>query len=113
MAILNEFEYIFQEVPGFPPKRDIDFTIDLVRGEVPMYTIPYRMGTAQIQELHMQLEELLKKGYILPSISPWVDPTLLLKKKYGTLRLCVDYRPLNKTTIENKYPFLRIYDIFD
>jgi hypothetical protein len=61
----------------------------------------------------MQLEELLKKGYIRPSVSPWGTPVLFVKKKYGTLRLCIDFRQLNKVFVKNKYPLPRIADLFD
>jgi hypothetical protein len=61
----------------------------------------------------MHLEEILKKGYIHPSVSPWGAPVLFMKNKYGTLRLCIDFRQLNKVTIKNKYPFPRIDDLFD
>ena len=61
----------------------------------------------------MKLEELLKKGYIRPSVSPWGAPMLFVKKKDGTLRLCIDYRKLNKETVKNKYPLPRIDDLFD
>jgi hypothetical protein len=69
---------------------------------------PYKMSTPKLKELQMQLEELLKKGYIRPSVSPWVAPILFVKKKDGTLRLCIDFRQLNKYTIKNKYPLPRI-----
>jgi hypothetical protein len=69
---------------------------------------PYRMSTPELKELQMQLEELLKKGYILPSVSPWGAPVLFLKKKDGTLILSIDFRKLTKITIKNKYPFARI-----
>jgi hypothetical protein len=74
---------------------------------------PYRMSTPELKELQMQLEEILKKGYIRPSVSPWGAPVLFVKKKYGTLRLCIDFRQLNKVTVKNKYPLPRIDDIFD
>jgi hypothetical protein len=61
----------------------------------------------------MKLEDILKKGYIHPSVSPWGAPVLFLTKKYGTLRFCIDFRQLNKLTIKNKYHFPRIDDIFD
>jgi cobalamin biosynthesis Co2+ chelatase CbiK len=61
----------------------------------------------------MQLEELQKKGYIFPSVSPWGSPVLLMKKNYGTLRLCIDFRQLNKVTVKNNYCFPRIDDLFD
>jgi hypothetical protein len=74
---------------------------------------PYIMGTLELKELHMQHEEFLKKGYIHPSISPWGAPIIFVKKKYGTLRLCIDFRQWIKVTIKNKYLFPRIDDIFD
>jgi hypothetical protein len=68
--LLRDFDDIFGEIPGLPPKRDIDFSIDLVPGASLMSKTPYIMGTLELKELHMQLEELLKKGYIRPSVSP-------------------------------------------
>ena len=64
-------------------------------------------------ELKMQLQELLEEKYIRPNVSPWGAPVLFVKKKDGTLRLCIDYRHLNKVTVKNKYPFPRIDDLFD
>ena len=92
------------EIPGLPPKRDIDFTIELVPGAAPMSKTPYRMSTPEMLELKMQLQELLEKKYFRPSVSPWGAPFLFVKKKDGTLRLCIDYIQLNKVTVKNKYP---------
>jgi hypothetical protein len=100
-------------VPGLPPKRYIDFSIDLMSREFPTSRVPYRMSTTKLVELKMQLKEIMEKGYIRPSVSPWRTPTLFVKKKDGTLILCIDYRYLNKITIKNKYPFPRIDDLFD
>jgi hypothetical protein len=111
--VLKEFKDVFQEVPGLPPKRDIDFSINLMPGAAPVSKAPYRMSTPELKELQLQLEELLKKGYIHPSISPWGAPVLFVKKKDGTLRLCIDFRQLNKVTVKNKYPLPRIDDLFD
>jgi hypothetical protein len=111
--VLNEFKDVFQEVPGLPPKRDIDFSINLMPGAAPVSKAPYRMSTPELKELQLQLEELLKKGYIRPSVSPWGSPVLFVKKKDGTLRLCIDFRQLNKVTVKNKYPLPRIDDLFD
>jgi len=111
--ILQEFADVFQEVSGLPPKRDIDLSIDLVRGSVMISKTPYRMGTPKLKELQIQLEELLKKGYIRPSVSPWGVLVLFVKKKDGTLRLCIDFRQLNKATIKDKYPLPRTDDLFD
>jgi hypothetical protein len=69
-SVLHEFEDVFQEIPRLPPRREIDFSIDLVPGASPMSKTPYRMRTPELKELQMKLEELLKKGYIHPSVSP-------------------------------------------
>jgi hypothetical protein len=74
---------------------------------------PYRMSTPELKELQLQLEEILKKGYIRPSVSPWGSPVLVVKKKHGTLRLCIDFWQLNKVIVKNKYPLPRIDDLFD
>jgi hypothetical protein len=111
--VLIEFKDIFKEVPGLAPKRDIDFSINLMPGETPVSKAPYRMSMPELKELQLQIEELLKKGYIHPSVSPWGAPVLFMKKKDGTLRLCIDFRQLNKVTVKNKYPLLRIDDLFD
>jgi hypothetical protein len=108
-AVLEEFEDVFKEVPRLPPKRDIN----LMPGAAQLSKTPYRMSTPELKELQMQLEELLKKGYISPSVSPWGAPVLFVNKKYGTLRLCIDFRQLNKVTMKNKYPLPRIDDLFD
>jgi hypothetical protein len=91
-AILKEFEDVFREVLGLPPKRDIDFSINLMPGVAPVSKNPYRMSTPELKELQMQLEELLKKGHICPSVSPWGAPILFMENKDGTLILCIDFR---------------------
>lgn len=96
-----------------PPKREIDFRIDLVPGTEPISKTPYRMTAQELVELKIELEELLKKGLIRPSVSPWGSPVIFVKKKDGSLRLCIDYRQLNKVTIKNRYPLPRIDDLFD
>jgi hypothetical protein len=112
--ILREYKYVFlEEVSGLPPRRDIDFSIELVPGAMPMSRTPYRMSTPDLFELKLQLKEMWNKCYIRPSVSPWGSPSLFVKKKDGTLRLCIDYRQLNNMTIKNKYPLLRINDLFD
>jgi hypothetical protein len=70
------------------------------------------MSTPELKELQMPLEELLKKGYICPSVSPWGAPVLFFKKKHGTLRPCIDFRQMNKSIVKNKYPLPRIDDLF-
>jgi hypothetical protein len=112
-VVLEYFEDVFKDVPRLPPRRDIDFSINLIPRAAPVSKTPYRMSTPELKELQMQLEELLKKGYIFPSMSPWGSPVLFVRKKYGTLILCIDFRQLNKVTVKNKYPLPRIYDLFD
>ena len=102
-----------KELPGLPPQREIEFAIDVVPGATPASITPYRMAPLELKELKLQLQELLEKGFIRPSVSPWGAPVLFVKKKDGTLRLCIDYRQLNKLTIKNKYPLPRIDDLFD
>ena len=80
------------EILGLPPKRDIDFMIELLSGATLVSKTCYRMSMLEMLELKMQLQELLEKKYIRPSMSPWIAPVLFVNKKYGTLRLCIDYR---------------------
>ena len=80
------------DILGLPPKRAIDFTIELVPGVAPVSKAPYRMSTPEMLELKMQWQDLLEKKFIRPSVSPWGAPVLSVKKKDGTLRLCIDYR---------------------
>jgi hypothetical protein len=94
-------------------RREIDFSIDLLPGSTPISKAPYRMSFPELTELKIQLQELLDKEYIRPSLSPWGAPILFVKKKDETLRLCIDYRQLNKMMIKNKYPLPRINDMFD
>ncbi|CAH9094254.1 unnamed protein product [Cuscuta europaea] len=114
IPVVNEFPDVFpEEIPGMPPEREVEFSIDLLPGTAPISKAPYRMAPKEMQELKEQLEELLEKGYIKPSISPWGAPVLFVKKKDGSLRLCIDYREQNKATIKNKYMLPRIDDLFD
>ena len=92
---------------------ELDFTIDLVPGVVPNSKAPYQMKILELNELKLQLQELINKNYIRPSVSPWGSPVLFVKKKDDTLCLCIDYRQLNRMTIKNRYSFPRINDLFD
>eukprot|EP00253_Pinus_taeda_P035610 PITA_35610 len=93
IPIIREFADVFpEEIPRLPPKRNIDFTIELMPGTAPVSRAPYRMSVPKLTELKMQLQELLDKNYIRPSMSPWGAPVLFVKKKYGTLRMFIDYR---------------------
>ena len=102
-----------EDLPGLPPDREVEFTIEVLPGTAPISKAPYRMAPIELAEVKKQIEELLNKGFIRPSTSPWGAPVLLVKKKDGTQRLCIDYRELNKVTIKNKYPLPRIDDLFD
>ncbi|XP_035546655.1 uncharacterized protein LOC118348672 [Juglans regia] len=114
IPVVDEFPDVFvEELPGLPPVRDMEFVIDLELGAAPVHKAPYRMALAKLKELKTQLQELVDKGFIQPSTSPWGAPVLFVKKKDGTLRMCIDYRELNKVTIKNKYPLPRIDDLFD
>jgi hypothetical protein len=114
VPVVNEFPDVFpKELPGMPPDRDIEFVIELKLGTTPIYKTPFRMTTPELAELKEHIRELLKKGFIHPSSSPWGALVIFVLKKDGTQRLCVDYRALNEVTIKNKYPLPRIDDLFD
>jgi hypothetical protein len=114
VLVVNEFPDVFtKELPGMPPDQDIEFVIELMSGTAPIYKTPYRMATLELAELKENIKELLEKGFICPSTSPWGAPMIFVSKKDGTQRLCVDYRALNEVTIKNMYPLPRIDDLFD
>jgi len=114
IPVVREYADVFpDDLPGMPPDRDIEFVIELQPGTTPISKRPYRMPPKELAELKIQLQELLDKGFIRPSASPWGCPALFVKKKDDSLRLCVDYRPLNAVTIKNKYPLPRIDVLFD
>ncbi|KAJ0524802.1 putative nucleotidyltransferase, Ribonuclease H [Helianthus annuus] len=112
--IVRDYPEVFPEdLPGLPPHRQVEFQIELAPGAAPIARAPYRLAPAELKELSTQLQELLDKGFIRPSSSPWGAPVLFVKKKDGTFRMCIDYRELNKVTIKNRYPLPRIDDLFD
>ncbi|KAJ9558196.1 hypothetical protein OSB04_012810 [Centaurea solstitialis] len=90
------------DLPGLPPDRQIEFGIDLMPRSAPIARAPYRLAPPELQELSDQLQEISGKGFIRPSSSPWGAPILFVKKKNGSLRVCIDYRGLNKVTIKNR-----------
>nr|GFC16197.1 putative reverse transcriptase domain-containing protein [Tanacetum cinerariifolium] len=100
-------------VTGLPPTRQVEFQIDLIPGAAPVARAPYRLAPSEMKELSDQLQELSDKGFIRPSSSPWGAPVLFVKKKDGSFRMCIDYRELNKLTVKNRYPLLRINHLFD
>ena len=114
IRIVNEYPDVFpDELPGMPPEQDIEFIIKIFPGTAPIAKRPYRMGVNELAELKKQIREMLDKGYVQPSSSPWGAPVLFVEKKDGTQRMCIDYRSLNEVTIKNKYPLPRIDDLFD
>ena len=115
-SYLKQYQDCFSdELPNeLPPVRgEDDHMIDLIPGTAPPNRPPYRVSRAQQEEIMSQVHELLEKGLIRPSSSPFCSPVLLVQKKDGTYRMCVDYRALNKSTIKNRFPVPRIEDIFD
>ena len=113
-VVLREFrDMSVDEIPELSPRREIDFSIDILPRSPPISKEPYQMSIPELTELKIQFQELLDKEYIRRSVSPWGAPVLFVKKKDGTLRLCVDHRQLNKMTFKNKYPLPRINDLFD
>ena len=114
VPVVNEFfDVIPEDLPGLPPDREIEFKIELAPGTEPISIASYRMAPAELKELKVQMEELLSKGFTKMSTSPWGAPVLFVKKKDGSLRLCINYRQLNQVTIRNQYPLPRIDDLFD
>ncbi|KAM2004949.1 hypothetical protein ACFX15_000188 [Malus domestica] len=114
VGVVRHYPDVFpDDLPGLPPDRDVEFSIELLPGTNPISLTPYRMAPAELRELKIQLQELIDKGFIQPSSSPWGAPVLFVRKKDGTLRLCIDYRQLNRATIKNRYPLPRIDDLFD
>ena len=114
LLVVCEFPNVFlKKLPGLPPVREMEFTIELQPDTTPISMAPYRFAPAELVELKKQLQELLSFGVIRPSTSSWGAPTLFVKKKDGSLRMCIDYRKLNRVTMKNKYPMPRIDDLFD
>ncbi|GJS46673.1 putative reverse transcriptase domain-containing protein, partial [Tanacetum coccineum] len=114
VLVIRNFPEVFpDDLPGLPPPRHVEFRIELVPGAAPAARAPYRLAPFELKELLDQLKELLEKGFIRPSSSPWGAPVLFVKKKDGSFRMCIDYRELNKLTVKSRYPLPRIDDLFD
>jgi hypothetical protein len=113
--MINKYHDVFPDElpPGLPPQREIDHKIELIPNSSPPSRPTYRMSSVELIELKKQLEELVKSGFIQPSKSPFGAPILFVKKKDGTMRMCVDYRALNNITIKNKYPLPHVDELFD
>jgi hypothetical protein len=114
IPVVCEFLDVFlEDLPRLSPERNVEFVIELKPGTTPISRSSYRMPPNELAELKTQLQDLLEKGFIRPCSSPWGCPAIFVKKKDQTLRMCVDYRPLNEVTIKNKYPLPRIDILFD
>jgi hypothetical protein len=114
VLVVCEYPDVFpKELLGMPPDRDIEFIIELIPGIAPIAQRAYHMNPQELEELKKQLADMLRKGLIRPSASPWGSPVLFVEKRDGTIRLCVDYRKLNEVTIKKKYPLPKIEDLFD
>nr|GEV43889.1 putative reverse transcriptase domain-containing protein [Tanacetum cinerariifolium] len=112
VSVICKFPDVFPEdLPGLPLPWQVEFEIELVPKTAPVARAPYRLAPSEMKELAKQLQELLDKGFIQPSSSPWGAPVLFVKKKDGSFRICIDYRELNKLTIKNRYPLPRIDDL--
>jgi hypothetical protein len=114
IPVVCEFLDVFlEDLPGLPPERDVEFVIELKPGTAPVSRRSYRMPPNELAKLKTQLQDLLEKGFIRPSSSPWGCLAIFVKKKDQTLWMCVDYRPLNEVTIKNKYSLPKIDILFD
>ncbi|GJV46193.1 putative reverse transcriptase domain-containing protein [Tanacetum coccineum] len=114
VPIVQNFPEVFlEDLLGFPLTRQVEFQIDLIPGVAPVARAPYRLAPSKMKELSDQLQELSDKGFIRPSSSPWGAPVLFVKKKDGSFRMCINYQELNKMTVKNRYPLLRIDNLFD
>ncbi len=113
--VLNKFSDVMPEelLDELPPRRQVDHVIKVMLEMALPAKAPYRMNHEKLKELKVQLEELFAKGYIKPNKSPYGAPILFVHKKDGTLRMCVDYKALNKVTMTNRYPLPRIDDLFN
>lgn len=119
-AIVDELPVVCQfldvipdDIIDLPLEREVEFSIELVPGTIPISMVPYKMSPTKLSELKKQLEDLLEKKFIRPSVSPSGAPVLLVKNKDGNMRLCMYYRQLNKVTIKNKYPIPIIDDLIE
>ncbi|GJS67258.1 reverse transcriptase domain-containing protein [Tanacetum coccineum] len=114
IVMVRDYPEVFpDDLSGLPPNREIEFRIELVPRAIPVAKSPYRLAPPEMEELSGQLKELQDKCFIRPSSSPWGAPILLVKKKDGSFRMCIDFKELNKLTIKNYYPLPRIDDLFD
>jgi hypothetical protein len=105
IRIVSEFPDVFpEELPGMPPERKVEFSIELIPGTTPISKRAYRVSGLELVELKKQIGKLLEKAYIRPNTSPWAALVLFVEKKDGTKRMCIDYKALNEVIVKNKYP---------
>nr|GEV87014.1 putative reverse transcriptase domain-containing protein [Tanacetum cinerariifolium] len=111
---VQDFPKVFlEDFLGIPPTRQVEFQIDLILGAAPVARAPYRLALFEMKELSNLLKDLVDKGFIRPSSSPWEASVLFVKKKDGSFWMFIDYRELNKLTVKNRYPLSKINDLFD
>ena len=114
VRVVCQFPDVFpEELMGLPQNWEIQFEIKLLPGTSLISKVPYRMTLVELKELKQQLQEVLDKKFIHLSYSPWEALVLFVKNKDGSIRMCIDYREVNKVTIKNKYPLPRIDGLFD
>jgi hypothetical protein len=113
-SLLGRHQQVFEAIlPGRPPDRGFEHTIELEEGAKPMITPPYHHPRRFKDEIEKAIKELLAMGHIRPSSNPFDSSIVLVLKKDGTMRMCIDYRALNKKNIKNRYPILRIDKLMD
>nr|GEV51335.1 hypothetical protein [Tanacetum cinerariifolium] len=114
VPVICNFPEVFpDDLPGLPPPRQVEFKIKLIPDAAPVARAPYRLAPSELKELSDQLQELSEKRFIRLSSSPWGASMLFIKKKYGSFRMCIDYRELNKLTVKNRHPQPRIDNLFE
>ncbi|KAJ9534690.1 hypothetical protein QJQ45_013074 [Haematococcus lacustris] len=113
-TLLKSHAEVFEEIPaGLPPERGVGHTIPLEPDTQPQWARMYRLSQRELEEMKKQVAALQAKGWIEPSTSPWGAPVLFVEKKDKSLRMCIDYRALNKRTVRDRYPLPRIDDLLD
>jgi len=111
--VLAQYQDVFAEPKGLPPERHYDHTIPILPQAIPVNSKPYRYSPSHKDEIERQVRELPAAGLITPSTSPYASPLLLVQKKDGSWRFCVDYRRLNDITIKNRFPMPLVDEILD
>lgn len=111
--LLGEYQGIFRTTDQLPPQRAVDHRIQIKDGEPPVNVRPYRYAHAQKTEIEKMIADMIQKGLIQPSVSPYSSPVILVKKKDGSWQFCVDYRALNNVTIQDKFPIPVIDELLD